>query len=155
MNKFNSDNDNEEMIVVRFQLELDWHEYITEDIHVSRLPDRELQGIVESIPFFIRQLSFGDIIEFNKLGEIYRFSRIVEESKNSTVLLFFKIIDNVFIKSILENILEIGIDFEKSMRIYGLYSLNIKDKSDIDKLENLIEQYVDEKIEIQTNSFRI
>lgn len=54
------------------------------------IPTERGTHIVDNIPFFVRDVSLGDEISTEKVGEVLHFSRILKQSRNSTVRVFLK-----------------------------------------------------------------
>jgi Domain of unknown function (DUF4265) len=54
------------------------------------IPTKRGSYIVDNIPFFARDISLGDEISAEKVDKVLRFSRVLSESKNSTVRVLLK-----------------------------------------------------------------
>ena len=78
-------------VKVHFRLESDNSGYPPAECEfLWCIPTKRGSYIVDNIPFFARDISLGDEISAEKVDKVLWFSRVLSESKNSTVRVLLK-----------------------------------------------------------------
>jgi uncharacterized protein DUF4265 len=78
-------------VKVIFELEQDENGYPpAETEFLWCIPTERGTYIVDNLPFFVREISLGDEIAATRIGKTLQFSRVVHQSKNSTIRVLLK-----------------------------------------------------------------
>ncbi|MBZ5530320.1 MAG: DUF4265 domain-containing protein [Acidobacteriia bacterium] len=78
-------------IKVYFDLESDENGYPpAQNEFLWCIPTDQGTYIVDNVPFFVRDISLGDEISAGKIGKTLQFSRLLHQSKNSTIRVLLK-----------------------------------------------------------------
>ena len=137
------------MIEIGFPLEVEgnWPPYKVEHIHVDVV---EGGYIVKSIPFFVRCISYEDILYVDLYEQNYVVDwRHIKKSKNKTLWIMEK-----EPSSILDEIETLGCGVEGGA-IPELYSINVPGFLKFDQIDGLISKYQESGIiEVAYPSFR-
>jgi len=120
-------------VKILFYLEQDSDGYPPETIEscwANDLGDNQFE--INNIPFFIKNLSLGDIVKtVTQPDGMLEYSNTVKHSKNSTIRIIFHEQNQITIA--LNHLNSLGVSYEGS-HIPNLYAFNIPESADIESL---------------------
>lgn len=96
--------------------------------------------VVDNIPFFVRGVSFGDVITTAKAGDVLFFEKVVHYSGHSTLRLIF--FDDSKARSTLSRLESMGCEWEES-HVDCLFSVDIPPSLCYQEVASLLSEATD------------
>ena len=115
----------EQMVKILFKLEQDEDGYPPaewESLWAKKLGSNRF--LIENIPFFVRGLSYGDVIQANIIDDEYHFSRVFEYGGQSTIRVVP--FDSCDLEEFQVKLKRLGCDIEY-IKDYNLVAINMPD----------------------------
>lgn len=120
---------------ILFHLQDQWHESSTETLWAEIISKDTFQ--VKNIPFYIKGISYDDIIKANNKDELYEYNSIVKKSGHSTYRIIQLANKEIFTKKL--KILEkIGCTYEQGMK--ALYAIDVPIDTDVNRVYQILEE---------------
>lgn len=121
-------------------------------VQVESLPTKKVEGFFEVIvpPFFLQDLSCGDIITVRKNNDRVTSWSHIYKSQRSTIWL----LDNNSYEQLevyLENLKNLGCNIERLEKI-GLFSIDVPENIDVEEIINYLEE---EDVAVAYPSYRL
>lgn len=125
-----------ERVKVWFELEEDWHKQATETLWAIKVGSDSYQ--LENVPFYVKGVSFGDIVSVRVDDERLMFQSIISTSGHSTyrIILSPETNDEKFI-NYWKSLEEIGCTYEKVRDKF--YAIDVPAATDIYAAYSLLE----------------
>lgn len=127
-----------------FQLERDqWHGYATESLFAEELADGKFR--LENSPFFVKGVSFGDMINAVWSQDRYVFTKVIVHSGNSTYrVLFSKDADLSKLADYWKPLEKLGCTFEENNKLsLKMLTIDVPSNADIYTVYRHLEAGVD------------
>lgn len=140
-------------IKILFKLETDEHGYPPDDyesLWAKVITDKSYQ--IDNIPFFVKGLSEGDLIEVEECEDEFIFSEVINKSKITTLRVIC--FDESDIQSVREKLSDFGCDTE-FMEDYGLVAVSVPSDVDYEPISKyLLECENDGSLEYEESALR-
>ena len=127
---------NKERVKVWFDLENDWHEQETESLWAIRSNNNTFE--IENVPFYVKGVSFRDIISAKKTDDRLIFESVLFKSGHSTyrIILNSNVGEDAFL-NYWNSLEKIGCTYEKAW--IGFYAIDVPSTTDIYEAYKLLE----------------
>jgi len=107
---------------------------------------------LDSIPFFVREVSLGDVVEASGNGEVRRFRRVIEPSGHSTLHVI--VFDATKMDGVRKALRELGCESELS-HVAELVAVDVPPDISVDEVTRYLdEKEADNELEYQTGALR-